>query len=305
MKLACVFPGQGSQKVGMGKDIYESCSIAKRVFDEVDDALNQNLSKIIFEGSNEELTLTENAQPALMVCSIAMLKTLEKKLNKDLKDFCSYVAGHSLGEFTALAATRSISLMDCARILKIRGQAMQEAVPIGKGAMFALLGANIQVALDIAKEVDCDVANDNSPGQQVLSGTTESIDKAIKIAVQKGYKTIRLKVSAPFHSRLMRPAQEKLKEALEGISITEPSVPLIANVLADITSAADIKKNLVEQVTGMVRWCDSIKRLQELGVTKIAEIGPGTVCTNLNKRIDGSLITFTSDDLLSPDLEVL
>lgn len=305
MKTACIFPGQGAQKVGMGKDLYENFSIAKRVFDEVDQALNQKLSKLIFEGPDEELMLTENAQPALMTCSIAILKVVEHKLNKKLENFCSYVAGHSLGEFTALTAARSISLMDCARILKIRGKEMQKAVPVGQGAMIALLGANVELATEIADAAGCDVANDNAPSQQVLSGKTEAIENAIRIAQDKGYKVIKLSVSAPFHSRLMKPVQEKLAEALNDVKISHPVVPLISNVTAQETSFSSIKTNLITQVVDTVRWCDSIKHLKNLGVKRIAEIGPGTVYTNLNKRIDPSINTITSMDLLSPDLEVL
>ncbi|MCH9753334.1 MAG: ACP S-malonyltransferase [Alphaproteobacteria bacterium] len=303
MKIACVFPGQGSQKVGMCKELYDNSSVAKEIFEEVDEALGQNLSKIIFDGPSDDLTLTANTQPALMVTSIAILRTLEKEFGKQIHEFCDYVAGHSLGEFTALTATGSIKLSDCAKILRIRGQAMQDAVPFGKGAMFALLGANIDIAQDIAKEAStvgiCQVANDNAPAQQVLSGEAEAIDKAIEIASAKGYKAIKLNVSAPFHSDMMKPAQEKLGEALENIEISKPRVDLIANVTADIIAHADIKNSLITQVTGMVRWNDSMAKLKELSVDTVAELGPGKVYTNLLKRIDTSMAASAVNDIES------
>jgi len=293
MKLACIFPGQGSQKVGMCKELYENSSIAKEVFQEVDEALNQKLSNIIFEGPTEELTLTANTQPALMVCSIALLRVLEKEFGKKLPEFCHYVAGHSLGEFTALTAAHAISLSDCARILRIRGQAMQDAVPVGQGAMFALLGANVAIAQEIAeyanKSGSCQVANDNSHEQQVLSGDVAGIDEAIRIASEKGYKAIKLNVSAPFHSILMKPAQEKLRAVLESTKISTPNVSVIANVSADVLQYQNIIENLVQQVTSRVRWTESMLKLKDLGVTDFVEIGPGKVYTNLLKRIDASL----------------
>lgn len=303
MKIACVFPGQGSQKVGMCKELCDSSSIAKETFQEVDEALDQNLSKIIFEGPDSDLTLTSNTQPALMVSSIAILRVLEKEFGKDLSEFCDYVAGHSLGEFTALTAARSIRLSDCAKILRIRGQAMQDAVPLGKGAMFALLGANIAIAQEIAKEAGatgiCQVANDNSPAQQVLSGEAKAIDKAIEIASAKGYKAIKLNVSAPFHSNLMGPAQEKLQHALENIEISKPSVKLIANITAGIIEHKDIKDSLIKQVTGMVKWNESMAKLKELSVSTVAEVGPGKVYTNLLKRIDTSMAAISINDIES------
>lgn len=305
MTLACIFPGQGSQRVGMCKDLYSESRIAKNIFDEVDYTLGYKLSDIIFEGPADELTLTRNAQPALMVTSIAILKVVEERLNKKLPEFCSYVAGHSLGEITALTASNAISLVDAAKILQIRGQSMQDAVPSGEGAMFALLGANISIAKQVAQEGGCEVANDNSPDQQILSGSVASIDLAINIAKSQGFKTIKLKVSGPFHSKLMIPAQEKLAEYLDSVTISEPDVPLIANVTADVTSVEFIKDNLINQVTGMVRWCESIKRLKDLGVKNIAEIGYGNVYTNLNKRIDSSIRCISSEDLLSQDLETI
>ena len=301
MSLACVFPGQGSQKVGMCKELHDSSAIARAVFQEVDEALKQNLSKLIFEGPSEELTLTANTQLALMVCSIAILRVLEKEFGKKLNEFCHYVSGHSLGEFTALTAAESITLGECATVLRVRGQAMQEAVPLGKGAMFALLGANIDIAGEIATEASklgvCQVANDNAPEQQVLSGDADAIDLAIEIANAKGYKAIKLNVSAPFHSKLMKPAQEKLRIALDGINILEPTIPVIANVSADILSAYQIKENLIDQVTSMVKWNESMLRLKELSVTLVSEVGPGKVYTNLLKRIDSSMVGMAVNDL--------
>ena len=291
MKTAFIFPGQGSQTVGMGKYFFDNFAEAKNVFLEVDDALNQKLSHIIFEGPLEDLTFTENTQPALMACSIAILKVIEKLSGKDISKLCQFVAGHSLGEFTALAATNAFDILTTAKLLKLRGQAMQESVPKGEGAMFALLGANLDIAQDIAKQITsqgglCEVANDNSQQQQVLSGNIQGIDLAIELATQKGFKAIKLKVSAPFHSSLMKPAQKKLATALDKIQVLEPSVPIIANVNAQPEQKPQIKDNLIKQTTSTVLWRESMQKLKELGVTKFFEIGPGNVCTNLCKRID-------------------
>lgn len=294
MKTAFIFPGQGSQTVGMGKYFFDNFTEAKHVFLEVDNALNQKLSHIIFEGPIEDLTLTENTQPALMACSIAMLKVIEKLSGKNISQLCQFVAGHSLGEFTALAATNSFDISTAAKLLKLRGQAMQEAVPKGEGAMFALLGADINIAQEIAKQISsqggiCEVANDNSQQQQVLSGNVKGIDSAIELAKKKGFKAIKLKVSAPFHSSLMIPAQKKLSLALDKIEISEPSVPVIANLNAEIEEKSQIKENLIKQTTSTVLWCESMQKLKQLGVTKFFEIGPGNVCANLCKRIDKEL----------------
>lgn len=291
MKTAFIFPGQGSQTVGMGKYFFDNFTEAKHVFLEVDNALNQKLSHIIFEGPIEDLTLTENTQPALMACSIAMLRVIEKLSGKNISQLCQFVAGHSLGEFTALAATNSFDISAAAKLLKLRGQAMQEAVPKGEGAMFALLGADINIAQEIATQITsqggiCEVANDNSQQQQVLSGNVKGIDLAIELAKQKGFKAIKLKVSAPFHSSLMIPAQTKLSLALDKIEISEPSVPVIANVNAEIEEKSQIKENLIKQTTSTVLWCESMQKLKQLGVTTFFEIGPGNVCANLCKRID-------------------
>ena len=295
MKIACVFPGQGSQKVGMCKDLKENFALAKQVFDEVDDALDQKLSHIIFEGPQETLSLTENAQPALLACSIALLKVLEQELGQDIKNFASYLAGHSLGEFTALAAGGAISLSDAAKVLKVRGKSMQNASPSGMGAMFALLGANIDIANELALNATtitkepCQIANYNSAEQQVLSGSTKAIDYCIQTALQKGYKAIKLDVSAPFHSILIKDAQEPLRQMLESIQISQPQIPIIANITADILDNAQIIDNLTKQVVSTVRWYESVQKLVSLGVTTIIEIGPGKTLTNLNKRIDSNI----------------
>ena len=294
MKTAFLFPGQGSQTIGMGKYFFDNFVEARNIFNEVDNALNQKLSKIIFEGPDSELTLTENTQPALMTCSIAILKVIEKLSGKTIDNLCDFVAGHSLGEFSALAAVGVFDVSTTAKLLKLRGKAMQEAVPEGQGSMFALLGANIDIAQDISSNISkqgqiCEVANNNSQQQQVLSGSVAGIDLAIKLAQEKGYKAIKLKVSAPFHCSLMIPARKKLEQALDKIQISEPSVPIIANVNAEIEKTIQIKENLVKQTTSTVLWCESMQKLKELGVRRCLEIGPGNVYTNLCKRIDKEL----------------
>lgn len=287
-KLATIFPGQGIQKVGMCSKLAEQSSAARLVFEEVDDALSMKLSKVIFEGPEDELNLTENTQPALMACSIALLRALEKESGKQLKEFCSYLAGHSLGEFTALVAASSLSLSDCARLLKIRGRAMQNAP---KGSMFALLGANAEIAAQIARDSGVEVANDNAPSQQVLSGSVDAIDSAMQMAAADGYKVIKLNVGGAFHSKLMEPAKGLIEEALNGITFLPPEIPIVANVSGEIMpkDAPAIKEALIKQVTGTVQWCKSMQTLGALGVETIIELGPGTVCTNLVKRIDPNI----------------
>jgi len=289
MKRACVFPGQGSQVVGMCKDVVENFSVAKMVMQEVDDALGQSLSSIILSGPAEELILTENAQPALMACSIAILKVIEEQSRKKLPEFCDYVAGHSLGEFTALTAAGVFSLSDCAKLLKIRGKAMQEAVPYGQGSMVAILGTSMYSAEEISEKAGkvglCQIANDNSTGQQVLSGTSEGVEEAVKLSIIRGYRTIKLNVSAPFHCQLMQKAQDALELALETVQVNNPSVPLIANFTAKPTSDKDtIKELLIKQVTGMVRWRETILELDSLGVNNVVEIGAGRVLSGLFKK---------------------
>ncbi len=294
-KQAFIFPGQGSQAVGMGKEAAENFAEARAVFDEVDDALGQKLSGLIFEGPIEELTLTSNTQPALMATSIALLKVIEKKTGKPLSELCSYVAGHSLGEYTALCAAGAISLGDTARLLRIRGDAMQAAVPQGQGGMAALIGVDFEQADAIAKEAAagevCQAANDNGGGQVVVSGSLGAIERVLEVAAAKGVKrAIKLPVSAPFHSALMQPAAEKMRDALAAVEIKAPTVPLIANVTADIvTDPKKISELLVEQITGMVRWRESVEKLKALGVEQLVEIGSGKVLSGLTKRIESEL----------------
>ena len=292
MKRALVFPGQGSQIVGMGKEVADSFPIAKEVFQEVDDSLGQNLSKIIFEGPMEDLTQTQNTQPALMAVSVAISRVILKESGKSLKDICAYVAGHSLGEYSALCVSGAISLADTARLLKIRGESMAEAVPSGKGGMAALIGVDFEKAQEIADSVkdvgDAQAANDNGGGQVVVSGEMAAIDKIVEVASSFGVKkAVKLAVSAPFHSKLMQPAAEKMKAALDDAKVNSPEVPLIANVTAaKVTNGEKIKKLLVQQVTDMVRWRESVIYMKENGVEELIEVGSGKVLAGLAKRID-------------------
>jgi [acyl-carrier-protein] S-malonyltransferase len=294
MTRAFIFPGQGSQAVGMGLALSQSFGAARLVFEEVDEALKQKLSKLMFEGPESDLTLTENAQPALMAVSIAALRVLEGEGGWRLADKASCVAGHSLGEYSALAAAGALDLSDAARLLKLRGQAMQKAVPVGEGAMAALLGPELEQVQKIAKQAAeetklvCDVANDNSPGQIVVSGAKEAVERAIAIATEQGVKrSIMLPVSAPFHCALMKPAADAMEEALAEATIRQPAVPVIANVTAQpVSDAATIAKLLVQQVTATVRWRESILAMKSLGVAKTYELGAGKVLAGLVKRID-------------------
>lgn len=288
---AYVFPGQGSQSVGMGKALFEASAAARDVFNEIDEALKQKLSKIMFDGPSEELTMTENAQPAIMASSLAVATVLQKEGGVDLAKTGKFVAGHSLGEYAALAAAKALTVPDTARLLKARGQAMQQAVPVGKGAMAALLGVDLPVAQEIAKEAAqgqiCVAANDNAPGQVVISGHKEAIDRAIEIGKNKGAKrSVLLNVSAPFHSPLMAPAADVMQKALEAVNVVLPILPVVANVTANPVTAPDqIRKLLVEQITGMVRWRETILYFQSQGVDTIVELGSGKVLTGLVKRI--------------------
>lgn len=295
MTRAFVFPGQGSQAVGMGRELAEAFEVARLTFEEVDDALNQRLSRLMFEGPDADLTLTENAQPALMAVSVAVMRVLKDQGGLDLARHAAFVAGHSLGEYSALCAAGAFSLSDTARLLKLRGQAMQKAVPVGKGAMAALLGAELEqaqsIAADAAQGDVCTVANDNSSGQVVISGHAEAIDRAIMLAAERGLKrSVRLPVSAPFHCPLMQPAADAMAEALANVTISPPIVPVVANVTASAVSDPNaIRRMLVDQVTGMVRWRESVLFMKEQGVDTLVELGSGKVLSGLAKRIDKEL----------------
>lgn len=296
MGIAFTFPGQGSQFVGMGKDLAEAFPAARAVFDAVDEALGERLSAIMWDGPAERLTLTENTQPALMAVSYAVMRVLETEKGVTVSA-ATFVAGHSLGEYSALASAGAISLADTARLLRIRGRAMQEAVPVGEGAMAALLGVDVEAAAKIAAEASavtglvCAVANDNADGQVVISGAKAAIDKAMTLGKDYGARrAIPLPVSAPFHCPLMQPAAERMAEALNAVEIKTPAVPLVANVLAEAITAPDtIRQRLVEQVTGTVRWRESGVYMAENGVTQLYEIGAGRVLTGLVRRIDDRL----------------
>ena len=287
--LSLVFPGQGSQYIGMGKDFSHNFPIANEVYREVDDVLGFSLSKLIFNGQIEDLTLTKNAQPAIMATSIAILKTLEKEGFKIKKS--KFVAGHSLGEYTALCASGAISLADTAHILKMRGIFMQEAVSVGVGAMAAILGLNLDNVETLVAEIKdneiCEIANDNEPNQVVLSGHRTAIEKACVKAKSLGAKrAVLLPVSAPFHCSLMAPAQENMINLISGLNIEKPNVPLISNVTSIPTQdIEEIRKNLINQITGRVRWRESILFMKKSGIQIIYEIGPGRVLCNLIKRI--------------------
>ncbi len=290
MSIAFTFPGQGSQAVGMGKVLADTYAEARAVFEEVDDALGQKLSDIMWEGPEADLTLTANAQPALMAVSLAAMRVLGAK-GLDLEKSVSFVAGHSLGEYSALAAAGSLDVGTAARLLRVRGDAMQNAVPVGQGAMAALLGLDFEAADEIAREAAqgevCQAANDNAPGQVVVSGHVSAVERAIDIAKARGARrAVLLPVSAPFHCALMAPAADAMAEALASADLRAPRVPLVANVLAaPVTDPADIRQRLVEQVTGTVRWRESITWLAGEGVDTFVEIGSGKVLTGMVKRI--------------------
>jgi [acyl-carrier-protein] S-malonyltransferase len=291
MSIALVFPGQGSQSVGMGKALADAFSASRAVFAEVDDALGEKLSAVMWDGPAEALTLTQNAQPALMAVSLAAVRALETEAGIAIKRDIAFVAGHSLGEYSALAAAGALTLSDTARLLRIRGRAMQEAVPVGAGAMAALLGLEIDVATEVAAQAAqgevCQVANDNGAGQVVLSGAKAAVERAVEIAKARGAKrAVMLQVSAPFHCALMQPAAGAMAQALASVTMTAPTVPLVANVLASpITAPADIVSSLIAQVTATVRWRESVLFMAGQGVTSFLEVGAGKVLTGLIKRI--------------------
>jgi [acyl-carrier-protein] S-malonyltransferase len=295
MTRAFLFPGQGSQKIGMGKDFADAFASARDVFQEVDDALSQKLSQLMWEGPEDALVLTENAQPAIMAASLAVARVLEKEMGLDIARHARLVAGHSLGEYTALCAVGAFTLADTARLLKTRGQAMQSAVPAGEGGMTALIGAEFEQAEAVAQEAAagggvCVVANDNAPGQIVISGTLDALARAADIAKAKGIKrAMPLAVSAPFHCPLMQPAADAMAKALAEVAIRPLAVPVLANVTAaEATDPETVRRLLVEQVTGRVRWRESVLALKGLGVSTTVEFG-GKVLTGMVKRIDPSL----------------
>ncbi len=299
MTTAFIFPGQGSQAIGMGKALSEAFSTAREVFQEVDEALSQPLFKLMQEGPDADLTSTENAQPAIMAVSLATFRVLEKETGLKIAD-ASCVAGHSLGEYSALTAAGTFSVADAARLLRIRGNAMQAAVPAGKGGMVAIIGPDFDAVQEIVREARnraiseiIEIANQNSTNQTVISGSARGMEIAIEVAKEKGAKrALPLPVSAPFHCSMMRPAAVRMKEALAGAAMHNPAVPLVANVTAEFArDAGIIRELLVEQVTGMVRWVDSVETMKARGITKVIEIGHGNVLTGLIKRIAPEIAT--------------
>lgn len=295
MTCAFVFPGQGAQTIGMGRALAEAYPAARAVFEQVDEALGEHLSALIWEGEAEDLTLTENAQPALMATSLAAMRALEAEGGGI--EAVSFVAGHSLGEYSALAAAGALGVADAARLLRTRGRAMQAAVPVGAGAMAALLGLDFATAAGVAAEAAghqvCQAANDNDPGQVVVSGHREAVERAVGIARERGARrAVLLPVSAPFHCALMEPAARAMAEALEGVEINPPAVPLVANVRArPVSDPATIRALLVEQVTGVVRWRESVAWMAGAGVTTFCEIGAGKALSGMIRRIDKSVTT--------------
>jgi [acyl-carrier-protein] S-malonyltransferase len=296
MTIAFTFPGQGSQFVGMGKDLADAYSAARDVFAEIDEALGEPLTTIMWEGPADRLTLTENAQPALMAVSLAVMRVLEREKGIGVKA-ARFVAGHSLGEYSALAAAGALSVADAARLLRIRGQAMQTAVPVGEGAMAALLGVDLDIAAKIAAEAHsatglvCQVANDNAPGQVVISGATAAVAKVGEIGKDYGVRrAVLLPVSAPFHCAMMQPAADRMRQALAEVGLEAPAAPLIANVTAaPVSDPAEIRRLLIEQVTATVRWRESVAYMADQGVTQLYEIGAGKVLTGMARRIDERL----------------
>ena len=297
-----VFPGQGSQKIGMGKELSDNFAEAKQVFEEVNDALNFNLTRVMWDGTDKEIALTSNAQPALMACSIATLKVLNKITNKNLSDLACYVCGHSLGEYSAMTAAEVFSLSQCATLLRLRGDAMQKAVPIGKGAMAALIGTNIEMAVKVIDKVKrygvCDIANDNSQGQVVISGDILAVENAMKFSKDFGIKkAILLPVSAPFHCKLMRPAQIIMEEALNKLNFKTPLIPIISNINVLPENNPDkLRKNLIDQVTGTVRWRETMEFAEKKGIKKIIELGSGKVLTGIAKRMIKDIVTINIEN---------
>ena len=298
MARAFIFPGQGSQLVGMGQDLAENFAEAREVFEEIDESLSQNLSKMMFEGPEEDLNLTANTQPALMGVSVAVARILEKQGGINLAESCSFVAGHSLGEYSALTAAGAFALSDAAKLLKLRGEAMQRAVPVGQGSMAAILGLSFEEVDAIAQDAsgngeEVEAANDNSVGQVVVSGHTGAVAKAVELASEQGAKrAVVLPVSAPFHSQLMAPAAAEMKEALADAAINAPIVPVVTNVTADaVSDPAQIRDLLVQQITGMVRWRESVLWMGENGIDEMIELGSGKILCGLVRRINKEIAT--------------
>jgi len=295
MARAFVFPGQGSQAVGMGRDLAATYATARETFEEIDDALSQHLSRLMAEGPEDELTLTANAQPALMAVSLAVVRVVEEQGRLRLADHGAFVAGHSLGEYSALAAAGALQAPATARLLRTRGQAMQDAVPVGRGAMAALMGLDLDIVREVADRAAgggvCEVANDNAPGQVVVSGDAEAVARAVALAKERGAKrAVTLPVSAPFHCRLMAPAAETMEQALAETPIAAPSLPVVSNVTAEPEREPEsIRERLVEQVTRTVRWRESVQAMQARGVDTLVELGHGTTLSGLARRIDRAL----------------
>ncbi|MCO5083634.1 MAG: ACP S-malonyltransferase [Rhizobiaceae bacterium] len=292
MAIAFTFPGQGSQSVGMGKALADAFPEARRVFEEVDEALGEKLSQVIWEGPEDRLTLTANTQPALMAVSLAAVRALESR-GFSIKDKVTYVAGHSLGEYSALCAAGMFSVADTARLLRLRGNAMQAAVPVGEGAMAAILGLDQQAVEDACREADCQIANDNGTGQLVISGAKAAVEEAARLCTEKGAKrALMLQVSAPFHSALMAPAADTMRDALAKVAKNAPVVPVVSNVVvAPLSDPDEIAQRLVEQVTGRVRWRETVEWFAANGVTTLYEIGAGKVLSGLAKRIARDVAT--------------
>jgi [acyl-carrier-protein] S-malonyltransferase len=302
-----VFPGQGSQKIGMGRDLSDNFIEAKEVFEEVNESLNFDLTKIMWGDNEKDLSLTSNAQPALMACGIASFRVLSKLTGKKLSDLANFVCGHSLGEYTAMTVAEVFSLKECSKLLRLRGDAMQKAVPVGKGAMAAFIGADIKTVENIIEKVQnygiCDIANDNSDVQVVISGDLDAVENAISLSKDYGIKrAVILPVSAPFHCRLMQPAQSIMEEALNNLGFQKPLVPIVSNINAQSeTDPIKLKDNLINQVTGTVKWRETMLLANELGVQKITELGSGKVLTGIAKRMIENVNTLNIEN--SADLE--